>query len=308
MMRCFPWNIPKEGKTMWLIKILSLLCSLLILSSCKTFIIGKERFSWNYDDFGVMTEKMCVENRSKHNESSPCDYEDDTISITKIDENTYVFPIEKRFITNQIDDSSLRKEIKNKFNKKLRYNNIEEALLIEGFNWLTDGSVKRNRQERVRKDKEEYIEKSVENLFRVAYRRLNDNPNRSGIGIGIRPVRYLSPHTEDNDSGSGSYGLAEVFFVDMENNNTPVGTTVYGYMDFFTAGREGFNIKVPTCYAKTSKRIDGCVLPTERHVRHWVRQSQKTASGYGTPFFEMSLAKYVPPPKEPMAKGVPIEI
>ena len=137
----------------------------------------------------------------------------------------------------------------------------------------------------------------------LVYDRLDRNPNNSNVGIGIKPIFYVSPL--NSDSGN-TYAMAEIFFLDV-SNSISLGKRIYGYVDFFNAGQGGFNISIPTCYTKTSKRIDGCELNSKEDVKKWVRKSQKAKTGFGKPVFQMSFAKYVAPPSEPKAKGIPLD-
>lgn len=291
-------------------KIILLALLVLSLSSCKTFILAKHDLDWNYDDFDEMAEKMCITNKAKGAKSEPCDFERDTVKVTKVGSNTYVFPISKRFIEYEFKKDKLQDEVNAKFKVKdqgkSNYTD-EETVLALGLNFFFDDIIDKNLAKRLvekkiqaKKDKKAHIKNSIKSLFWVAYERLNDDPNDSGIGIGIRPVRYSIDGSD--------YGLVELFFVDMDNRNQKIGSTIYGYISFFKAGRGGINISIPTCFISTTKWMDGCVLDSKSKVGNFVRKSQIKSDGWGKPVFQFSMAKYVPPPKEPEAKGVPLNI
>jgi phage pi2 protein 07 len=293
------------------IKLLVVLSVCLFISSCKTFIlysgdISLELNKWTTDK---TTERMCITTTKIINsDTDKCILESSTMEVDLFS-GGLIFPVDKYFIKRGFDDRRLRKSLDEEFKKDYlrKAGSVEGEVLYQGLNWLFDGAMESNVQENIykkkqadKKRKEELIDNSLNTFFGDAYKRLNESSSDSGIGIKIKFYTYES----DNDT----YGLAELSFVDMKNSNTVMGNTVLGYFSTFSVGRGGINVYIPSCFVVTSKVTDGCSSYDINKIKERVRKSQKYMKYDGKPLITFSLATYIPPPEEPKAQGIPLDI
>lgn len=285
-------------------KILNLLfiAAVFSLSGCKTFIMysGNSEPLLNRYNPGY-TEKMCIDNELKASKNSKrlCETESSAKKVVLLPNNEgFIFPISKSFISNEFDSKRLKKEVKGKFDTK--FTTAEGQLASAFFDWATDGSTKYEREKRAREKEKSYIESNTKYLFTTAYNRFEDSNYDSGIGLKVSLFSY--------SSGDSNYALARVSFVDMNNSNTEIDSQVYGYVDFFDSPHGGFNVHIPTCEVKTNEAIDGCVLNTTDDLTKIIKSSMDQKTGYGKSLITFSFAKFLPPPEEPKAKGIPYRL
>lgn len=293
------------------IKLLIILSVFISVSGCKTFILYNGDISlklskWNTD---LITNKMCITTKKvKNSDNDKCILESATMDIETFS-GGLVFPVKKSFIKYGFDDRRLRKSLDEQFKKDYsrKVDSVEGEVLYQGLNWLFDGAMESNVQENIykkkqadKKRKEKLIDDSLDTFFGNAYSRLNESSSESSVGIKIRLFTY-----ESNES---NYGLAELSFVDMKNANTAMGNIVLGYFDTFSVGRGGINVHIPSCYVYTDKVTDGCTSYDIDTITKRIRNSQKDSNNNGKPLITFSLATYIPPPTEPKALGIPLDI
>jgi len=278
-----------------MIRLISIISLILVTTACKTFIVKGSGVKWsdsNYTDYNLMSDSMCISNQAKTNESSGCYNKSSTQKVTQYG-NTYVFKVNKRFIENTFESDKLEEEIKGKF--KFKSNDKQMNALIGLASFFSE-TVKGGINNLERKAKKKYIKNSIGSLFSTASSMLDEGSD--DIGIAITPISYVTDSFK-------KYSLAEVSFVDLRRKKI-IGSTIYGYVDFFDSGHGGFNISIPTCYTLTSQWIDGCQLNSKKDITKRVSKSQKMEDTYGKAVFTMSLAKYMPPPSQPIARGIPL--
>ena len=293
------------------IKLLVILSICIFVSGCKTFILYSGDISAKLDkwDTDKITERMCINTTQITNsDTDKCILESSTKEVDLIS-GGLVFPVDKYFIKRGFDDRRLRKSLDKEYEKDYsrKADSVEGEVLYQGLNWLFDGAMESNVQENIykkkqadKKRKEKLIDDSLDTFFGDAYRRLNESSSDSGIGIKIRLFTY--------DADNSTYGLAELSFVDMKNSNSVMGNTILGFFDTFEIGRGGINVYVPSCFVITSKVTDGCSSYDIDKIKERVRKSQKYMKYDGKPLITFSLAAYIPPPEEPKAQGIPLDI